>query len=373
MDDPTSEEPKIDEETAKILDDDAIEAEEIISDEIPDEFLAFVSRHLEHSNQWVIQVDIYGRGAWTTLKQRIRPSKAKDGKVTSSADDIAARLVEHVRKHSESDRPAKHYRVRASVVDPRSNQPGSRFHSLSVGADQDGGLLVQDTTDPQGPGSEYWRVLADTFDAFGRQAIKAHQAVADQAANFAKYSEQMVKMSEANIGMAERVVQHAVEVEKVKMQDRDSQREHEEDLQRSARLYDLAEKFGPVIAANMAENARKREQNENQSNTKSEKKETPPMDSAPKTSPLAREFSSFITGLTTEERGKFWACFKDDEPALIRRATEATSDDGVRAIVEKLRECLENRRAIESMQAELMTAIGVKCLELQKLLEKAVA
>ncbi len=97
------------------------------------------------------------------------------------------------------------------------------------------------------------------------------------------------------------------------------------------------------------------------------------MDSAPKTSPLAREFSSFITSLITEERGKFWACFKDDEPALIRRATEATSDDGVRAIVEKLRECLENRRAIESMQAELMTAIGVKCLELQKLLEKAVA
>ena len=61
------------------------------------------------------------------------------------------------------------------------------------------------------------------------------------------------------------------------------------------------------------------------------------MDSSPKTSPLAREFSSFIGSLTTEERGKFWACFKDDEPALIRRATEATSDDGVRAIVEKLR------------------------------------
>ena len=346
------------------LDRDAIEAEEIISDEIPEEFFSFVVRHLEHSSQWCIQVDQFGRGLWSTLKQRVRPGRDKSGALTSTADEVATKIIEYVRKHSESDRPAKSYRVRASVIDPRSSQPGSRFCPISVSPDVDGTLSIHDNVDPQGPGQDYWRVLSDTFDAFGRQAIKAHQAVADQAENFAKYSQQMVKMSEANIAMAEKVVMHSVEVERVKMEDRDAQREHEADVHRSEKLYDLARELGPVVVANMHKNRQQKSESK-------QKEESPKMENKLKISPLAQELTGFLNGLTSEEKSKFWLCFELEERAIIEQAATTTTDQGFQDCVRALQAALDKRAALTELQAAMMQACGVKCLELQTLLEKA--
>lgn len=358
----------IDAETAQKLDQDALEADEIISDEIPDEFLAFLHRHLKHSNTACIQVD-YGRGTWQTLKQRVRIARTPQGEPLSTADDIAGRVLEHVTKHSESDRPGKHYRVRLSIVDPNAGA-ASRFHTLKVGYGADGETVIHDSDAERGPGADYWRVLTETFESFGRQAIKAHAAVADQAKNFATYSEQMVKMSEANIAMAERVVTHAVEVEKVKLEDRDRQREHESDMHRTDKLGDMASTLGPIILQNMAKNAASKE-------TKKEHDMTPEAESvhsAPTIAPLARELAAWVGSLEQAQRAAFWAAFQDDERTIIESATRATSDAEVKALIEKLRETLATSDRLGAMQADLINAVGpTHAVALQGFLERAVA
>jgi len=373
---------EIDAETAQKLDDDAIEADEIISDEIPDEFLAFLYRHLSHSNTACIQVD-YGRGTWQTLKQRVRISRTPAGEPLSTADDIASRLLEHVTKHSESDRPGKQYRVRLSIIDPNTGA-ASRFHTLKVGYGADGETVIHDSDAEKGPGADYWRVLTETFESFGRQAIKAHSAVADQAKNFATYSEQMVKMSEANIAMAERVVTHAVEVEKVKLEDRDRQREHESDMHRTDKLGDMAQTLGPIILQNMQQNAalgpiilQNMQQNAAQAQQKKEPDMTPEAESvssAPSHSPLARELAVWLGELDRSQRVAFWQAFEDDERTLIEAATRATSDAEVKALVEKLRETLATSDRLKHLQPLLIDAVGINhAMSLQSFLENAVA
>lgn len=359
---------EIDAETAQKLDDDAIEADEIISDEIPDEFLAFLYRHLSHSNTACIQVD-YGRGTWQTLKQRVRISRTPAGEPLSTADDIASRLLEHVTKHSESDRPGKQYRVRLSIIDPNTGA-ASRFHTLKVGYGADGETVIHDSDAEKGPGADYWRVLTETFESFGRQAIKAHSAVADQAKNFATYSEQMVKMSEANIAMAERVVTHAVEVEKVKLEDRDRQREHESDMHRTDKLGDMAQTLGPIILQNMQQNAANKKTEQPDMSTP----ESESVSSAPSHSPLARELAVWLGELDRSQRVAFWQAFEDDERTLIEAATRATNDGEVKALVEKLRETLATSDRLQALQANLIQAVGpAHAISLQSFLEKAVS
>jgi len=358
----------IDAETAEMLDQDAIEADEIISDEIPDEFLAFLYRHLKSSNTACIQVD-YGRGSWQTLKQRVRIARTPQGEPLSTADDIASRILEHVTKHSESDRPGKHYRVRLSIIDPNSGA-ASRFHTLKVGYGADGETVIHDSDAEKGPGADYWRVLTETFESFGRQSIKAHAAVADQAQNFAKYSEQMVRMSEANIAMAQSMVTHAVEVERVKLEDRDRQREHESDMHRTDKLGDLASTLGPIIVQNMAKNdaeSRKQKEPENMP-------ETPPEPVSPAgPAPLARELANWIGALEQAQRAAFWQTFDADSRTLIETATRAGSDAEVRALVEKLREHLVEGDLLQKLQADLITAVGpTHAISLQTWLERAV-
>ena len=359
---------EIDAETAQKMDDDAIEADEIISDEIPDEFLAFLYRHLSHSNTACIQVD-YGRGTWQTLKQRVRISRTPTGEPLSTADDIAGRLLEHVTKHSESDRPGKQYRVRLSIIDPNTGA-ASRFHTLKVGYGADGETVIHDNDSEKGPGADYWRVLTETFESFGRQAIKAHSAVADQAKNFATYSEQMVKMSEANIAMAERVVTHAVEVEKVKLEDRDRQREHESDMHRTDKLGDMASTLGPIILQNMQKNAAQAQQKKESDMTP----EAESVSSASSHSPLARELAVWLGELAREQRVAFWQAFEDDEREIIEAATRAGSDPEVKALIEKLRETLATSERLKHLQPLLIEAVGLThAMSLQSFLEKAVA
>jgi hypothetical protein len=359
---------EIDAETAKKLDKDAIEADEIISDEIPDEFLAFLHRHFATANAACVQVD-YGRG-WQTLKQRVRFSRTPAGEPLASVDDIAGRVLGHVTKHAESDRPAKHYRVRLQIVDPNSGA-ASRFHTLKVGLGADGEPVVHDSDAEKGPGADYWRVLTETFESFGRQAIKAHSAVADQAKNFATYSEQMVKMSEANIAMAERVVTHAVEVEKVKLEDRDRQREHESDMHRTDKLGDFAAQVAPIIVQNMTANAAKAQAEKNEKEKGPEQMST----SANTTGPCdrARELTGWLGSLDAKQRASFWQAFDDDARALIENATRAQSNDEVKALVERLREHLQEHDLLGALQTTLVGSLGAAhALSLQTWLEHAV-
>lgn len=360
---------EIDAAAADALDQDAIEADEIINDEIPDEFLMFLGRHWEQTTAACIQCD-YGRGSWQTLKQRVRVSRDRQQQVTMPVDEGATRILEHVRKHSEGDRPAKFYRVRLMIVDP-STGAASRFHRLQIGYGADGETVISDSDNEKGPGADYWRVLTETFESFGKQAIKAHAAVAEQAKNFATYSEQMVKMSEANIAMAERVVTHAVEVEKVKLEDRDRQREHESDMHRTDKLGDMAQTLGPIILQNMQKNAAQAQQKkEPDMNTP----EAESVSSAPPHSPLARELAVWLGELDRTQRVAFWQAFEDDERTLIESVTRATSDAEVKALIEKLRETLATSDRLKALQANLIQAVGpAHAISLQSFLEKAVA
>ena len=358
----------IDETTADALDQDAIDADEIINDEIPDEFMGFLHRHWETASSACIQCD-YGRGSWQTLKQRVRIPRGRDGQIMMSVDEGATRVLEHVRKHSEGERPAKHYRVRLMIIDPAAGA-ASRFHRLQIGYGADGETLIHDSDAEKGPGADYWRVLTETFESFGRQSIKAHAAVADQAQNFAKYSEQMVRMSEANIAMAQSMVTHAVEVERVKLEDRDRQREHESDMHRTDKLGDLASTLGPIIVQNMAKNdAESRKQKEPETMP-----ETPPEPVSPAgPAPLARELANWIGALEQAQRAAFWQTFDADSRTLIETATRAGSDAEVKALVEKLREHLVEGDLLQKLQADLITAVGpTHAISLQTWLERAV-
>ena len=176
----------------------------------------------------------------------------------------------------------------------------------------------------------------------------------------------MVKMSEANIQMAERVVTHAVEVEKVKLEDRDRQREHESDMHRTDKLGDLAKTLAPVLI----ENIRK--------NTSEHTKKEDPMTAQAKTqtsaAPLALELTAWIGQLEQDQRAKFWRAFDDDSRQLIESATRATSDAEVKALVEKMRDDLVSKNALDDLQGALIEAVGgAHAIALQAWLTRAVA
>ena len=85
-------------EQVEEFDQDAIEADEIINDEIPDEFLMFLGRHWEQTTAACIQCD-YGRGSWQTLKQRVRVSRDRQQQVTMPVDEGATRIAQALEKN----------------------------------------------------------------------------------------------------------------------------------------------------------------------------------------------------------------------------------------------------------------------------------
>ena len=96
--------------------------------------------------------------------------------------------------------------------------------------------------------------------------------------------------------------------------------------------------------------------------------------SAPSHSPLARELAVWLGELERAQRVAFWQAFEDDERGLIEAATRATSDDEVKALVEKLRETLATSDRLQTLQANLIQAVGpAHAISLQSFLEKAVA
>jgi len=132
----------------------------------------------------------------------------------------------------------------------------------------------------------------------------------------------------------------------------------------------MASTLGPIILQNMAKNAASKESKKDQDMTP----EAESVHSAPTIAPLARELAAWVGSLEQAQRAAFWAAFEADERTIIESATRATSDEEVKALIEKLRETLATSDRLSAMQTDLISAVGpAHAVALQGFLERAVS